>query len=389
MKTNGRRKLHLITCEYLPFPGGIATYAAGVAQAMRNEGYSVSVVAPNYPDAPNVTDPDASRILGHHKIGGLAALKVLRHLARNSSDDIILAADIRSVLFLYATRFLHRRTYRSMVHGSEVAKFRSNSLLSSFVKRAYLFSDLVLYNSKATRDIFVEAFGTPKRDAVSYLGVEPQWFDIVEGTFIDERLRSIASTTAVICSVGRIEARKGHLETVRALAKARDEYGLLDMLYVVAGRPEDLDYTEKVIAESARLGVPLLMTGRLDNVDLKRLYRRASAHVLFAQAISGKIEGFGLVLLEAAAQSCPTIASLVGGIPEVLEDSGTLVEPHDLDGLAREIVGHVSQPQMRERLGASARERAKGFTWLACASRTFPELFDDRVQELQRENAAR
>ncbi|MBB4526525.1 UNVERIFIED_ORG: phosphatidylinositol alpha-1,6-mannosyltransferase [Rhizobium sophorae] len=376
MRNIKSRHILLITCEYVPFPGGIATYAGGVAQTLRESGYHVTVAAPSYPDIPYENDrhEDNRRILGHHQIGVRGAVDMLRIIGRLPADSIILGADIRSVLFLYVSRIWHRRPYRSMIHGSEVAKFRKTSPLFALARRAYLSSEVVLYNSQATRDIFVNAFGSPVRDAVSYLGVEASWFEGVDGDFNNAELAAIPADKVVISTVGRIEPRKGHLETVRAVALAQDKIGPNKLVYAIAGRPEDERYTSQVVSEAKKLNVSIVMTGRISEPDLKRLYRRSALHVLYAQPFSGKVEGFGLVLLEAAAQGCPTAASRTGGIPEVLGNSGILLDPQDIPGLAEVIAESVDNPNGRERRGKDARIRAESFTWRACVQKTFPEL---------------
>jgi phosphatidylinositol alpha-1,6-mannosyltransferase len=164
------------------------------------------------------------------------------------------------------------------------------------------------------------------------------------------------------------------LETVRAIASARDEYGLDNPIFVMAGRAEDQAYASKILDEAARARVPVLATGRLSDDDLKRLYRRAACHTLFARELQGKIEGFGLVLVEAGAQGCPSIATAVGGIPEVMGSTGVLVPPEDVNAMARAIATYVANAELRERDGALAKSRARTFDWATCAGATFPEL---------------
>jgi phosphatidylinositol alpha-1,6-mannosyltransferase len=185
----------------------------------------------------------------------------------------------------------------------------------------------------------------------------------------------LSSRAQVVCSVGRIEQRKGQIESLRALARARDLYGLRDPVYVIAGLRENEAYAAAVLEEGKRLNVPVIETGRLEESDVKRLYSRAICHSLCAQALPGKLEGFGLVLLEAAAQRCPSVATSTGGIPEVLGDTGTLVAVEDLDAVARAFAAYAADRSLRERHGQYALDRARQFTWAACASATFPELF--------------
>lgn len=73
-------------------------------------------------------------------------------------------------------------------------------------------------------------------------------------------------------------------------------------------------------------------------------------------------EGFGMVIAEAAKYGVPTVASDVGGIPEIVRDGvdGILVSPDDPQGFADACVRILDAPQLRQRLGSSARSRVLG-----------------------------
>ncbi|MBZ0278486.1 MAG: glycosyltransferase [Anaerolineae bacterium] len=72
-------------------------------------------------------------------------------------------------------------------------------------------------------------------------------------------------------------------------------------------------------------------------------------------------EGFGLVLLEAMAQQTPVIASTVSAIPEIVADgeTGLLVPPRDVDGLAQALTHLLHDPAFARHLGLLGRERAE------------------------------
>lgn len=371
------RGVTVISCEAPPFPGGIGTYAGRMVENLRANGVDTLFIAPRYDTLPQGDpDPHCARILRHHKIPLGAVPRILALFRGRPKQYPILAADIRTVLFTYVTRMVHRRAYRAMVHGSEVSKFKQGTFLARLVGRAYLAADVVLFNSNATRDLFEQAFGPTPRGRVSYLGVEETWFAGGEGPFQQAGLAALPEAARIICSVGRIEPRKGQLEGVRIVAAARDVHGIQDLVYVIAGRPEDDAYAAEVVAEAERLSVPLVLAGRVEEEDLKRLYRRALCHLLFARALPGKIEGFGLVLLEAAAQGCPSISTRVGGIPEVVADTGPLVRDGDVDAAAAALAELAAAPQRRDGLGKAAQERARTFTWRSCAKDSFPEYFE-------------
>jgi len=70
-------------------------------------------------------------------------------------------------------------------------------------------------------------------------------------------------------------------------------------------------------------------------------------------------EGLPMSLLEAMSWGLPSIATSVGGIPDVLDDDveGLLIEPGDIGALAAAILRMIDDPAICQRLGRAARRR--------------------------------
>jgi starch synthase len=94
----------------------------------------------------------------------------------------------------------------------------------------------------------------------------------------------------------------------------------------------------------------LIWLGHLTPDELDGWYRRASVFVM-----PSYYETFGISCLEAMAHRLPVVASRVGGLPELIEDgiTGILVPPGKPDALARAITVMLSDPILRQRLGAA------------------------------------
>lgn len=76
--------------------------------------------------------------------------------------------------------------------------------------------------------------------------------------------------------------------------------------------------------------------------------------------VTSEMESFCLSILEAMCFGCPSVATCVGGIPEVIENNqtGILVPFGDADGLAKAVESLIQNPGKRAALGEAARKIA-------------------------------
>ncbi len=76
-------------------------------------------------------------------------------------------------------------------------------------------------------------------------------------------------------------------------------------------------------------------------------------------------EGFGLVLVEALAAGLPIVATDVGGIPEVLEGTESIIfPPEDPTRLRQTVIDILNlSPDKRNRIVERGRKRAGDFSW--------------------------
>jgi glycosyltransferase involved in cell wall biosynthesis len=79
-----------------------------------------------------------------------------------------------------------------------------------------------------------------------------------------------------------------------------------------------------------------------------------------------RYEGSSLVTLEAMAHGRPVVATRAGGIPDKVRDgqTGRLVAPGDVDGLAAALADLAADPSRRQEMGRRGRARAEAdFAW--------------------------
>lgn len=101
----------------------------------------------------------------------------------------------------------------------------------------------------------------------------------------------------------------------------------------------------------------LAYMGRLAGRALDELFR--GARMVLVPSVCQ--EAFGLAAAEAMAYGLPTVASSVGGLPEVVDDeaTGLLVRPGDAQDLARAIQELWSAPKRCARMGTNGRIKAR------------------------------
>ena len=92
-------------------------------------------------------------------------------------------------------------------------------------------------------------------------------------------------------------------------------------------------------------------------------------------------EGYGVVAREAMAWGRPVVASAVGGLVDAVEDgvTGLLVPPGDVAALREAIERLLGDAQLRERLGAAARERAVEQFGLPAAADSLVSAYADAI----------
>jgi glycosyltransferase involved in cell wall biosynthesis len=72
-------------------------------------------------------------------------------------------------------------------------------------------------------------------------------------------------------------------------------------------------------------------------------------------------EGTPVVAIESLAAGTPVVATRVGGVADVVRDGvdGVLVAPGDVEAMADALERLARDPALRERMGASGRERVR------------------------------
>jgi glycosyltransferase involved in cell wall biosynthesis len=164
----------------------------------------------------------------------------------------------------------------------------------------------------------------------------------------------IGPTTPIVALAGRLSPFKGQPELIRAAAIVRRQHPDIQFLLVGSDHGDGYQATlERLIAAEQLGGVVRLLGFRN---DLPAVFAAATIC-----AMPSHEEPFGLVALEAMAMAKPVVATRAGGVPEFLVDGqmGILIEPRDVEGLARAILRLLDNPQLAREMGQRGRQQVE------------------------------
>lgn len=217
------------------------------------------------------------------------------------------------------------------------------------------------YADSASQRAFLEAQGVAPRGKVvvlgsgSLAGVDARAFDPARHAAAAPGVRSalgIGPADKVIGFVGRLTRDKGVAELVSAfltLARKRDD------VHLVLVGPQEPE--RDPLPEEARAAIG--GHARIHAIG----YSPAPAQYLAASdlmCLPSYREGFGNVVIEAAAMGLPAVGTAIVGLRDAIEDgvTGVLVAPKDATALAVALEAMLADDVRRRRMGESARERA-------------------------------
>jgi glycosyltransferase involved in cell wall biosynthesis len=372
-------KILLLTSEFAPAMGGIGTYAHEIARAATRLGAQVTLLAPDY-GANQASDDTGLPFPVHRFPGGLHSMRDLPgkiRLARQwiSDDyDIVHAADWPFFIPLALSR--HRTTARLIVtvHGTEINETQT-PLKRLAIATTGVFGPRteVAANSRYTRDLFQQHFAIdPFRVKAIPLGVSDFWFGSRRARRSMRATHGIASDQIVIVTVARLTRRKGHHLTLQALSRLPEAIQRR-ITWLVIGPPGESNYVDEFRRLARHAGCDIRLLGAQPNDTIRDLYGASDVFCLTGVPDpSGRVEGFGLVYLEAAAAGLPSIATAVGGVGDaVLSGETGLLTECSAEAVARSIDQMVSAPDVRARMAERALAHARALSWERCAAETY------------------
>lgn len=326
-------RVAIITRDYPPTIGGIATHVEGLVSALRRRGVQADVYVGST-DVRTLLLPFDIPLKGYDVV----------HVQSAPYGTFVLGVPL--VVTVHSPVLEEFHHYRN--------RLKLESIPAVATERASL--------SRAS--VILAVSEQSKEELLRMYRVEPQKVEVI-GNGVDYARFAVPSgvetgrTADKILVVSRLEPRKNVAEAIAAVSELPTASCVLD----VAGDGSQRTTLEN-LAKSLGVQGRVHLLGRVGGESLPELYRRAAVFLTTSNS-----EGFGLSLLEAMSSGCACVASDLPTHRALVEDGVSGRIYRDRGELVSILSELMSSPEERERLGAAARSVAAGRSWDAVAER--------------------
>lgn len=289
----------------------------------------------------------------------LAVLRLSRILKQTSPDVLHLHTSHAHTLGLLAGRL-------AKVRNIVVTRRMARAITGAFSALKYRRADRIVAISEVVQAILIEA-GIPERK----IALIRSAIDCPE-PYPPGDLRAelgLDSDTPVIGTVATLVEQKGHRCVFEAMRTVKARYPKVRLL--VAGEGP-LETELRTLAGTLGLEREILFLGF--RKDVPKVLNTLDVFVLASLG-----EGLGVALLEAAWCGLPSVATNVGGVPEIVKEGSTgfLIAPGDSASLAERVTYLLEHPEQRRKLGGNAKTLVREKFSVETMVRRYCDLYRD------------
>ncbi len=340
-----------ITCY--PTYGGSGIVATELGLELANRGHEVHFIS--YAN-PIRLDPDTPGIYYHevevstyplflYPPYTLALASRMAEVAERHELDLLHVhyAIPHSISALLAQEMTTRRRlpFITTLHGTDITLVGTDRSYFPITKFSIERSDGVTTISEYMRQRTVDFFGIQKPIEVIHNFVNCSLYQPNERERDQGRKR--------ILHISNFRPVKRVLDCIRAFALVRRE---VDAELVMAGDGPDRGPAEQ-LARELNVGRHVRFLGKQDHIE--RLIPK-----MHALHLPSETEAFGLAALEAMACGAPPVATLTGGVPDLITQGvdGFMEAVGDVEGQAARLSELLTDASMHERMSRAARSTA-------------------------------
>lgn len=242
------------------------------------------------------------------------------------------------------------------------------------IRRSLSRGDRIIAVSQNTRSDLMHHFEVDGRKIqVVHNGVEDIFRRKLSTEELLRWLRDLGLSQPYLLFVGNPKPHKNLDNVVKAYARAL-KIAPFDAPLICVGHRDGSEFKIRQRAEHLGVGGRVRLLGHVAQEALPAIYQGAT---LFLYPTL--YEGFGLPVIEAMASGVAVITSNTSALKEIAEGYAQMVDPLDVDGMARAIARCMGDAEYRARFAQLGARRAEDFRWEKAARKTL-EIYRDVIE---------
>ena len=404
-------KIAFLSYRSKPFSGGQGIYVKYLSKALKDLGHEITVFSgPPYPDLDTSVElvkvPSLSLYEKKSKFfdvnlkslanplnffewlsvntGGFPEPytfgKRIKHILKKSIDRYDIIHDNQSLAYelIY---FQKKIPLVATIHHpiSKDLNYQLQStdeiLLKLLMRRWHSFLTMQKFVSKRLKKIIVpskssiedikEEFEVSKKKMVRIMnGIDLELF------YPDSSVPKVPKKIVTVASAD--VPLKGLDYLLKALKEVKKKYPEVSLSII--GERKKGGHTERLI-KKMNLEKQINFFSNLSQSELRKTYCEAELAV-----IPSLYEGFGFAAVEAMACGIPLISTSGGALPEVIKDTGIIIEPKSSKDIYNSILEFFSSPDLAKQYSEKALKRVNAkFSWKVIAKK-YEELYLKEIE---------
>ncbi len=233
-------------------------------------------------------------------------------------------------------------------------------------RNAILEPDRGLVVSKLWQDLLLKDYDTTSTIVTNGVRAERFASPISDQRRAELRKKAGAEGRFLYLSVGGVEPRKGSRYLIQAMGKLKQSRADCPVLAIIGGHSfqDYRDYREEVLGSLPSLGLELgkdvVLLGTVSDSEFPEWFKAADGF-----AFPSVNEGWGLVIMEAAAAGLPVVASDIEVFKEFLthDQDAILTKLADPQDLAQGLARLLDEPATRQRLVKNGLDLVARYSW--------------------------
>jgi len=205
-----------------------------------------------------------------------------------------------------------------LIHGNEILNLKKKERIIKSLKKI----DKIVFNSNFTKNLFYKQL--PELSELPSMVIFPAFIENTNYTDDEKKYD--------LCTIARLEYRKGHHLVLEALTKLKKEKNLI-LTYAILGDGPELSKLKDLVVKNNLLH----QVDFINNKNSSDVYKQSKIHVMPTITTPDSIEGFGISNVEAASFGLPSIVSSSGGTPESIDQNGYVINENDINELSNKI----------------------------------------------------